>query len=100
VASADGFDIYALGDAMDARGWHLDRQQMPPALHAMITPAHAPHVAEFLTDLRAATEEVRHGPPAQAGAAAMYGMVGALPDRGQANDLIVQFLDSLDRSPT
>ncbi len=94
--TADGFDIYALGDAMDARGWHLDRQQTPPALHAMITPAHTPHVAEFLTDLRAATEEVRHGPPAQAGAAAMYGMVGSLPDRGQANDLIVQFLDSLD----
>jgi sphinganine-1-phosphate aldolase len=94
--TSEGFDVYALGDAMDARGWHLDRQQSPPALHAMITPAHAPHVDAFLADLRAAAEEVRHAPPATAGAAAMYGMVGSLPDRGQANDLIVQFLDSLD----
>lgn len=25
---------------MDARGWHLDRQQFPPCLHLMVTPAH------------------------------------------------------------
>ena len=89
-------DIYRLGDAMQARGWHLDRQQLPPALHAMITAAHAAQVPALLADLRAAAEEVRGLPPADDGQAAMYGMMGSLPDRGLANELIVGFLDSLD----
>lgn len=89
-------DIYRLGDAMQARGWHLDRQQLPPALHAMITAAHAAHVPALLADLRAAAEAVRGLPPADDGQAAMYGMMGSLPDRGMANELIVSFLDSLD----
>ena len=92
----DDGDIYRLGDAMDARGWHLDRQQLPPALHAMITAAHAPHVDALLRDLRSAAEEVRGQAPADQGQAAMYGMMGSLPDRGLAAELIVGFLDSLD----
>lgn len=94
--TCDDGDIYRVGDAMQAKGWHLDRQQLPPALHAMITAAHAPHVHVFLTDLRAAAEEVRGLPPADDGQAAMYGMMGSLPDRGMANELIVGFLDTLD----
>lgn len=92
----DDGDIYRLGDAMQARGWHLDRQQLPPALHAMITAAHAAHADAFLADLRACADQVRGQPPADDGEAAMYGMMGQLPDRGMANELIVGFLDSLD----
>lgn len=92
----DDGDTYRLGDAMDARGWHVDRQQMPPALHCMITAAHAPHAQAFLTDLRAAVEEVRGLPAAEDGNAAMYGMMGSLGDRGFAHELIVGFIDSLD----
>jgi hypothetical protein len=39
---------------MDDRGWHLDRQTAPPALHMMVTPNHAKIVDAFLEDLRAA----------------------------------------------
>jgi len=95
----DDGDVYRLGDAMQARGWHLDRQQLPPALHAMITWAHVAHVDAFLADLRASAAEVRGLPPADDGQAAMYGMMGSLPDRGLANELIVGFLDSLDDGP-
>ncbi|MBI5609718.1 MAG: aspartate aminotransferase family protein [Deltaproteobacteria bacterium] len=91
----DDGDTYRLGDAMQARGWNLDRQQSPPALHAMITAAHVPHVEAFRADLRAAAEEVRGLPPASEGEAAMYGMMGSLPDRGMAHEMIVGFLDSL-----
>ena len=96
-APAEGSDVdaYVLADAMTARGWHVDRQQLPPSLHMMITPAHAPHVAELLSDLRAATTEVR-GKPAIEGSAAMYGMMGTLPDRAQVKEFLIQFLDSLD----
>ncbi len=95
--TSDDLDIYALADAMDARGWHLDRQQMPPSLHVMITAAHEGKVEEILTDLRAAVDEVRQTGPAQDGAAAMYGMLGTIPDRSQVREFILDFMDSLDR---
>jgi sphinganine-1-phosphate aldolase len=42
-------DIGAVGDVMDDRGWHLDRQQ--GGLHLMLWPYHANVVDEFLADL-------------------------------------------------
>lgn len=45
-------DIMAVGDVMDDRGWHLDRQANPAALHMMVTPNHAKIVDQFLADLR------------------------------------------------
>lgn len=49
--SSDG-DVFAVGDAMDDRGWHLDRNQLPDALHLMVTPNHASVADRFLADLR------------------------------------------------
>ena len=34
-------DMYALNDALGARGWHLNALQRPPALHMCFTAAHA-----------------------------------------------------------
>jgi len=92
-------DVYAVGDRMQERGWLLDRQQRPPSLHLTVTPLHAPHVDAILADLRASVDEVRAAgsSAAGAGAAAMYGMLGALPDRAQVGDFVREFLDSLDR---
>ena len=52
--SSDVLDVMAVGDRMDERGWHLDRQRGPDALHCMVTPNHAKVVEPFLDDLRAA----------------------------------------------
>ena len=41
--------IAAIGDAMDARGWHLDRQQ--GGLHLMLSPVHLDVADAFLADL-------------------------------------------------
>ncbi len=49
-------DIMAVGDLMDDRGWGLDRQHGPDALHMMVSPAHERIVEEFLGDLRHAVE--------------------------------------------
>ncbi len=57
---SDALDVHAVGDALDARGWHLDRQQQPDALHLMVSPEHARVVDAFLADLRRAVAE--HGP--------------------------------------
>jgi glutamate/tyrosine decarboxylase-like PLP-dependent enzyme len=45
-------DVFALGDELFGRGWHLDRQGPPDSLHATCMPNHLPVIDEFLTDLR------------------------------------------------
>jgi glutamate/tyrosine decarboxylase-like PLP-dependent enzyme len=57
---SEQLDIAAVGDVMDERGWHLDRQNGPDALHMMVSPAHAAVADAFLDDLREAV--ARHGP--------------------------------------
>jgi glutamate/tyrosine decarboxylase-like PLP-dependent enzyme len=91
--TADTMNVYALGEAMERRGWHLDRQQLPPSLHMMVTPAHAGITEAFISDLRASAKEVE-GTSADdvSGQAAIYGMIGTMPDRGAAAPLIVEFL--------
>ena len=101
VGSVFGFgardiDIFALSEAMDERGWHLDRLQRPSGLHMMITPAHAPLVEQILADLREATAQIRRDGTTAEGAAAMYGALGTMDDRGTVNEFILNFLDNID----
>jgi glutamate/tyrosine decarboxylase-like PLP-dependent enzyme len=49
-------DIFAVGDALNERGWHFDRQEGPPALHLMASPRHKLVVDEFIADLRYALD--------------------------------------------
>ena len=71
IASADpeAVDIAAVGDVMDDRGWHLDRQQ--GGLHAILSPSHVAVADEFLADLAAAV--ATHGE--SRGVEARYGGV-------------------------
>lgn len=101
VASVFGFtaediDVFALGDAMEMRGWKLDRLQRPAGLHAMLSPSHGPLVETILGDLRACAETIRREGTVAEGAAAMYGMLGAMDDRVAVNDFVLNFLDGLD----
>ncbi|UCE86808.1 MAG: aspartate aminotransferase family protein [Deltaproteobacteria bacterium] len=57
---SDVVDMMAVGDAMDDRGWCLDRQKGPDALHMMLSPAHASIADSFVSDLREAVSH--HGP--------------------------------------
>ena len=55
----DGIDAYAVGDVMDDKGWHLNRNRTPRSLHLMVSPAHAARVDDLLADLAAAV--AHHG---------------------------------------
>ena len=57
ISSAD-LDLGAVGDVMDDRGWHLDRQQ--GGLHLMLSPYHLGVADQFLADLAEAV--ANHGP--------------------------------------
>lgn len=93
--ASDSLNVYELGDAMEVRGWKLDRQQNPPALHCMITPAHERVADTLLADLRDCAAKLAAGEPAPEGSAAMYGMVGSIPDRKQVNGFLLDFLDGV-----
>ena len=64
-----GIDIGAVGDVMDDRGWHLDRQQ--GGLHLMLWPYHLKVADQFLADLADAART----DAATRGKAATYGGV-------------------------
>jgi len=48
---SDTVDLYAVGDVMDDRGWHVNRNTDPPGLHVMLSPAHATVVDRLVADL-------------------------------------------------
>jgi glutamate/tyrosine decarboxylase-like PLP-dependent enzyme len=54
AAPEGNLDVFALGDALLARGgWFHDRQTPPDALHATVSAGNAPMIEEYLGDLRA-----------------------------------------------
>lgn len=67
--ASDRHDMSAVGDVMDDRGWHLDRQQ--GGLHLMLWPGHLAVADRFLDDLADAV--AGHG--ASRGVGASYGGV-------------------------
>jgi len=64
-------DIFAVADALAARGWYVDRQQPPPSIHLTVNAVHARSYREFLRDLDAAVAEV--AAQAAKGEAGAYG---------------------------
>jgi sphinganine-1-phosphate aldolase len=96
---SDTLNIYALGEAMGKRRWHIEPQHMPPCLHMTISPFHANVTDEFLKDLAAAAEEVRGLSDADlSGTAALYGTMATLPDRGAAKEFAMEFLGQIFRA--
>jgi glutamate/tyrosine decarboxylase-like PLP-dependent enzyme len=52
-------DVFALGDALLARGWFHDRQGPPDSLHSTVSNSNAGVVDEYLADLAECVAEVR-----------------------------------------
>ncbi len=51
TANPNSHDVFALADALIAKGWYLDKQGPPPSIHLTVNASHGPRVAEFLRDL-------------------------------------------------
>jgi hypothetical protein len=89
-------NIFAVGDQMEKRGWHIDRQQRPDSLHAMVTPRHAPVIEQYLADLRDSVDEVKKHPElGERGGAAMYGMISHIPLRGLVRQNVMKMMTEL-----
>ena len=95
---SDEVDVYALADALSEKGWQIGRQQLPPALHFIVTPVHTKVREEFLADLKNALQEVEHlGPETCEWTAAMYAMMGTMCDQHDLYSFTMDFLDSTYR---
>ena len=95
-ATDPAVNIFAVGDQMDQRGWHVDRQQRPDALHAMVTPRHEGVAESYLEDLAASVAVVRARPElATSGGAATYGMISATPLRGLIKQQVLKMMMDL-----
>jgi sphinganine-1-phosphate aldolase len=58
LTSRSGLDVFALGEALQRRGWYLDRQKPPDSLHATVSAGNAAIVDDFLDDLLVCVAEV------------------------------------------
>ena len=52
-------DVFALGDALQARGWFHDRQSPPDSLHSTVSNGNAVVLEEYITALVASVVDVR-----------------------------------------
>lgn len=95
AVGSDSLDIHVVGDALDTLGWHADRQQSPPSLHFMVTPAHTPVVDDFIRDLREAARMARDGEVAPGGRAAVYGALEKMDDKTPAREAIFGTLEKV-----
>ncbi|MBT3175464.1 MAG: aspartate aminotransferase family protein [Desulfobacula sp.] len=89
-------DIFAIGDVMEEKGWHIDRLQRPEGLHAMVTPAHEAVADQYLVDLKDSLEFVKSHPDlASKGNAAMYGMIANVPFRGLIKNQVGKMMEKM-----
>jgi sphinganine-1-phosphate aldolase len=52
-------DVFAVGDALRARGWFHDRQTPPDSLHSTVSNSNDGVIEDYLVDLAACVDEVR-----------------------------------------
>ncbi len=91
-------NVFAVGDQMETRGWHIDRLQKPEGLHAMVTPGHAESYSRYLDDLSRAVDHVRAHPElAGQGGAATYGMIANIPFRGMVKKQVLDMFSEMYR---
>jgi len=64
---SDKLDMFMLADELNKKGWHFERQQLPPSLHFTVNYIHKEVVHEFVADLNEAVGEVRKQRLAQMG---------------------------------
>jgi glutamate/tyrosine decarboxylase-like PLP-dependent enzyme len=95
---SEEINIYELSARMAERGWHIETQQLPPSLHMTVSPVHLSVADKFLDDLRRITPEIpRADSQDLSERAALYAMLGTMPDRHMAKEFAVEYINNLYR---
>ncbi|KCV70992.1 hypothetical protein H696_01938 [Fonticula alba] len=95
-SSDPSMNIFSVADAMERRGWKMERQSEPPSLHCSVMPNHIDSHQQFIADIAEAVKDVKEKRVAADGStAAVYGMVMAVPSHAVINEFIVGFLSEM-----
>ena len=102
--TSDEFDIYHVNDAMKERGWRLNGQQYPNAIHMAVTrPQTQPGVADqFAADLADAVEhaKAKHAAGEEAESGAVYGGVAGGLTSDVEEFIVAVMSDMMDTQQT
>ena len=91
-----GLDIYAVADALEDRGWSVDRQQRPSSIHCTLMSRHADIIDAYVAAVADAVAEVRADPSRKSrGNAAMYGMMAKIPFRGMVRKAVEKVMENM-----
>jgi sphinganine-1-phosphate aldolase len=94
--SATDLNIYAIGDAMTKRGWHISSIQNPAGLHVAVTLLVSDAIDDLISNLKEAVEQVKQDPEGSKGAAvAVYGSTQGVPDARIVEDVLRGYLDAV-----
>ncbi|CAG7854627.1 Sphingosine-1-phosphate lyase Short=S1PL; Short=SP-lyase; Short=ySPL; AltName: Full=Bestowed of sphingosine tolerance 1; AltName: Full=Sphingosine-1-phosphate aldolase [Serendipita indica DSM 11827] len=77
-ATAD-VNIHAVGDAMSARGWHLNALVNPPGLHIAVTRLTVNVTEQLIADLKDAVAQVKGKPTGKGNMVTLYGLGSSSP---------------------
>jgi sphinganine-1-phosphate aldolase len=102
----DEIETYDIADAMDARGWHLNALQSPPAIHCAFTIPTAKAVDGLISDLIEVITEIafrieerkvngKQSVSQSGKSAVLYGVGGSIADMNAVSEFAEGFLDTL-----
>ncbi|HKJ11637.1 MAG TPA: aminotransferase class V-fold PLP-dependent enzyme [Ornithinimicrobium sp.] len=74
AVTTPGLELSAVASGLQRRGWWIDTQDDPPAMHFVVFPRHAAVADRFVHDIRDAVQEAEDG-VAASGPQASYGVM-------------------------
>ena len=94
---SDQLNVYQLSDQMAKRGWHVNNDQFPPAIHMAFTSVHINKdiPKEFIRDLKIAIKVVKEGDSKMDGMASVYGASTKLPDRNLVAECMSKYTEAI-----
>mmetsp|Transcript_73031 Transcript_73031/g.110170 ORF Transcript_73031/g.110170 Transcript_73031/m.110170 type:complete len:137 (-) Transcript_73031:32-442(-) len=99
--SKDNINIFHVAEAMEEKGWHIERARVPDAIHCTLMPSHFNTKEEFIRDLKESVIVVKGDPQKYKNASnvAAYGMISSIPDETLVEDYMNSFLSSIYSTP-
>uniref|UniRef100_A0A915BA25 sphinganine-1-phosphate aldolase n=1 Tax=Parascaris univalens TaxID=6257 RepID=A0A915BA25_PARUN len=101
---SENLNVYAIGDRMSKRGWHLNALQNPPGMHICVTfnTVKANGDVTFIRDLKDVVDELMNEPDKgnSSEMAAIYGMAETVPDKSIISEVAFAYLDACYAMPT
>ncbi|KAF6018672.1 hypothetical protein EB796_023023 [Bugula neritina] len=98
-SNSNKLKILVVADEMEKKGWRMERQQLPDSLHFSILPQHIGQESKLISDLEAACKE-SWGKTAKPGdVAAMYGMIGKIPDQAIIDEFVTEYFSKQHQTP-